>query len=126
MASICGFFNIFNMIMQVGNEHITAVRIAYGDGQMKPVDKAGVPTGDDTVVGKKAIEKLVRRFLNPIDPLSPPMLLPNDRFRICIGGSIAPSFRGSTARSHTKCGRTHPAHWDTPWLDEQVRLGTLG
>ena len=63
------------MIMQVGNEHITAVRVAYSDesdSQMKPVDAAGVPTGDDTVVGRRAIEKLVRRFLNPINPLSPP------------------------------------------------------
>ena len=58
---------------------------------MKPVDAAGVPTGDDTVVGQRAIEKLVRRFLDLIDPLSPPpTLLPNDRFRIRIGRFIAP------------------------------------
>ena len=123
MASIRGFFNIFNMIMQVGNEHITAVRVAYGDGQMKPVDAAGVPTVDHTVVEKSAIEKLVRRFLNPIDPLSPPTLLPNDRFRIRIGGSIAPLFADQlldliqTVAEHTR-------HIEIPrgWAD---RLGAI-
>ena len=78
----------FNMIMQVGNERITAVRVAYGDAQIRPVDGAGVPTGDDAVVGQMAIENLVQGFLNPINPLSPPTLLPNDRFCIRIGGSI--------------------------------------
>ena len=91
MASIRGPSLLFNMIMQVGNDRITAVRVAYGDAQMKPVDAAGVPTGD-AVVGQMAIENLVRGFLNPINPLSPPTLLPNDRFCIHIGGQIPPLF----------------------------------
>ena len=60
ILSIRGPSLLFNMIMQVGNERITAVRVAYSDAQMKPVDAAGVPTGDDAVVGQMAIENLVR------------------------------------------------------------------
>ena len=53
-----------------------AVLVAYGDAQTRPVDGAGVPTGDDAVVGQMAIENLVREFLNPINPLSPPHCFP--------------------------------------------------
>ena len=78
MASICGPSLLFNMIMQVGNERITAVGVAYDDAQMKSVDTAGIPTGDDAVVGQMAMENLVRGFLNPINALSPPTLLLNN------------------------------------------------
>ena len=60
------------MIMQVGNERITAVRVAYGDAQMKPVDAAGVPTGDDAVVGQMAIENPVRPGSLPTPSTCPP------------------------------------------------------
>ena len=89
MASIRGLLPLlFDMIMQIGNERITTVRVAYGDALMKAVDATGVPTGDDTVVGQRAIENLVQGFLNPMNPPSPPTLLPNERFCICMGGSI--------------------------------------
>ena len=73
----------FHKYMQVRGEFITAVGVTYGDAHIGPV------ADDDAVVGRMAIENLVQGFLNPINALSPPALLPNHQFRIRIGGSIS-------------------------------------